>query len=174
MVGFDIFVLMIVSLCAIGGFLRGFVQEVLSLGAWAAAILAIRFLHPDLTAAIYAFIGSPTTSAILAFALLLLVPLAVIRFGANWLGRKSRASVLGPLDRVLGFGFGGLKGVVITVIAFSLLVLGYDMVWGEKGRPLWLIEARSYQFVDASSKAMVEIIAERRARLADSETEADL
>ncbi|WP_137679247.1 CvpA family protein [Aurantiacibacter suaedae] len=174
MVGFDIIVLVIVGLCAIGGFLRGFVQEVLSLGAWAAAILAIHFLHPDLTAAIYAFIGSPTTSAILAFALLLLVPLVVIKFSANWLGKRSRASVLGPLDRVLGFGFGGLKGVVITVIAFSLLVLGYDMVWGTKGRPLWLIEARSYQFVDASSKALVEIIAERRARLTDGEAETDL
>ena len=171
MVGFDIIVLVIVGLCAVGGFLRGFVQEVLSLGAWAVAILAIHFLHPDLTAAIYAFIGSPNTAAILAFALLLLVPLAVIRFGAQWLGRKSRASVLGPLDRVLGFGFGALKGVVVTVVAFSLLVLGYDMVWGENGRPEWIVEARSYQFVDASSKALVEIIAERRALLTGSEEE---
>ena len=169
MAGFDIIVLVIVGLCAVGGFLRGFVEEVLSLGAWAVAILAIRFLHPDLTATIYAFIGSPNTAAILAFALLLLVPLALVRFSAAWLGRKSRASVLGPLDRVLGFGFGALKGVLITVVAFSLLVLGYDMVWGEKGRPLWIVEARSYQFVDASSKALVEIIAERRALLSDSE-----
>tara|TARA_A100001391_G_scaffold129559_1_gene88688 strand:+ start:34148 stop:34672 length:525 start_codon:yes stop_codon:yes gene_type:complete len=174
MVGFDIIVLVIVGFCAIGGFLRGFVQEVLSLGAWAAAILAIHFLHPDLTAVIYAFIGSPTTSAILAFALLLLVPLVVVKLGAKWLGSKSRASVLGPLDRVLGFGFGGLKGVVITIIAFSMMVLGYDMVWGDEGRPVWIVEARSYQFVDASSKALVELIAERRARLATSEAEAGL
>ena len=174
MAGFDIIVLVIVGVCAIGGFLRGFVQEVLSLLAWGAAIIAIHYLHPDLTAAVYAFVGSPTTAAILAFAMLLLVPLAVIRFGAKWLGQKSRNSVLGPIDRVLGFGFGALKGVVITVIAFSLLVLGYDMIWGAKGRPVWIAEARSYQFVDASSKALVEIIAERRARLAADEEEAGL
>lgn len=169
MTGFDIIVLLIVAVSAIGGFTRGFVQEVLSLFAWVLAIFAIRYLHTDLTAAILEFMGSPITASILAFALLLLIPYAAMKLIARIAGQSSRQSVLGPIDRVLGFGFGALKGVVIVVIAFSLLVLGYDTVWGSKGRPLWILEARSYQLVDAGSRAMVQIIAERRERLQSDE-----
>jgi membrane protein required for colicin V production len=161
--GFDIIVLLIVGVAAVGGFLRGFVQEILSLAAWVLAVLAIRYLHTDLTTALSAYLDSPTSGAILAFALLLLIPYAAMKLIAGHAGKRSRTSVLGPIDRVLGFGFGAVKGVMIVVIAFSLLVLGYDTVWGDAGRPQWIAQARSYQFVDAASKAMVEIIAERRA-----------
>lgn len=171
MTGFDIIVLLIVAVGAIGGFMRGFVQEVLSLAAWVLAILAIRYLHTDLTAAILDFMGSPITAAILAFALLLLIPYTAMKLIARIAGRSSRKSVLGPIDRVLGFGFGALKGVIIVVVAFSLLVLGYDTVWGAKGRPAWIAEARTYQLVDAGSRAMVQIIAERRARLLHEDAE---
>jgi membrane protein required for colicin V production len=162
MATFDIIVLLLVGVAAIGGFMRGLVQEVLSLAAWVLAILAIRYLHTDLTAALYGYLGSSTGAAILAFTLLLLIPYAGMKLIAGRAGRSSRGSILGPLDRMLGFGFGAVKGVVIVVIAFSLLVLGYDTVWGAQGRPVWIVEARTYQFVDAASRAMVQIIAERR------------
>ena len=68
MTGFDIIVLLIVLVAAIGGFMRGFVQEVLSLASWVLAVLAIRFLHTDLTAALFGFIGTPSGAAVLAFA----------------------------------------------------------------------------------------------------------
>ena len=171
MTGFDIIVLLIVGVGAIGGFTRGFVQEVLSLAAWVLAVFAIHYLHTDLTAAILGFMGSPITAGIFAFALLLLIPYAAMKLIARIAGRKSRQSALGPIDRVLGFGFGAVKGVIIVVIGFSLLVLGYDTVWGAKGRPLWIAEARTYQLVDAGSRAMVQIISERRERLV-SEDEA--
>lgn len=169
MTGFDIIVLLLVGVGAIAGFMRGFVQEVLSLAAWVLAVLAIRYLHTDLTAAIFEFMGSPVTASILAFALLLLVPYAGMKLIASIAGRKSRESVLGPIDRVLGFGFGAMKGVIIVVIAFSLLVLGYDTIWGAAGRPVWITEARTYQLVDAGSRAMVQIIDERRTRLQEND-----
>jgi len=165
MTGFDIVVLLVVGVAAAGGFMRGFVQETLSLGAWVLSVLAIRFLHSDLTGVIDAFVLAPTSSAILAFALLLLIPYAAMKLIAGRAGRKARASVLGPVDRVLGFGFGAVKGVMVVVFAFSLMALGYDAVWGAAGRPLWIAEARSYQFVDAASKALVEMIAQRRAQI---------
>ena len=171
MTGFDIIVLLIVGVGAIGGFMRGFVQEVLSLGAWILAVFAIHYLNTDLTAAILDFMGSPITASILAFALLLLIPYAAMKLIARVAGRKSRQSVLGPVDRVLGFGFGAVKGVIIVIVAFSLLVLGYDTIWGAKGRPLWIAEARTYQLVDAGSRAMVQIIEERRARINGDEDE---
>ncbi|MDE1466730.1 CvpA family protein [Aurantiacibacter sp. D1-12] len=173
MTGFDIIVLLLVGVGAIGGFMRGFVQEVLSLAAWVLAVFAIRFLHTDLTAAILEFMGSPVTASILAFTMLLLIPYAAMKLIARIAGRTARNSVLGPIDRVLGFGFGAVKGVIIVIIAFSLLALGYDTVWGAQGRPPWISEARTYQLVDSGSRAMVQIIQERRARLSDEDAEAE-
>src|SRR5688572_9472970 len=165
MTGFDIIVLLIVGVAAIGGFMRGFVQEILSLVAWALAIFAIRFLHTDLTMFLYDYIGTPSGASVLAFALLLLIPYAAMKLIARAAGRSARNSVLGPIDRVLGFGFGGVKGVIIVVMAFSLLVLGYDTAWGPTGRPTWMTTARTYSFVNAASDAMVHLIDERQRRL---------
>lgn len=168
MTGFDFIVLLIVGVTAIGGFLRGFVQEVMSLAAWVFSVLAIRYLHQDMSQTIEAYVGGETAPAILAFALLLLIPYAAMKLIVAKAERSARSSVLGPIDRVLGFGFGAVKGVVIVVVAFSLLVLGYDTIWGAAGRPIWIVEARTYPFVDAASREMVQIIAERRAALVDN------
>lgn len=173
MTGFDWIVLGIVGLAAAGGFMRGFVQEMFSLAAWVLAVLAIRFLHTPLTEALASYIGRDITTAVLAFALLLLIPYAAMKVIANNVSGASRGSVLGPIDRVLGFGFGALKGAVIVVIAFSLLVLGYDGIWGFKGRPDWISGARSYDLVDASSRSMVEMVAERREQLRDEREAAE-
>jgi membrane protein required for colicin V production len=168
MTGFDIAVLLLVGLGAITGFLRGFVQEMLALLAWVFALFAIHRLHTPLTVSLEPTVGTESGAAVLAFALLLLVPYAVVKLIANWLGAKSRASLLGPIDRVLGFGFGAIKGLIIVVLAFSVLVLGYDTVWGIGGRPDWIKQARSYRFVNASSEALVTMIAERRQAAAEA------
>ena len=160
--GFDYIVLVFVGVAAIGGFMRGFVQEVLSLAAWGLAIFAIHYLHTDLTAWLTVQLGTESGTSLLAFALLLLIPYAGMKLIAGRMGRASRASLLGPIDRVLGFGFGMVKGVVITVMAFSLLVLGYDTVWGVDGRPAWIVSARSYPFINSASDAMVDMIEQQR------------
>ncbi|MBX9899025.1 MAG: CvpA family protein [Qipengyuania sp.] len=173
MTGFDFIVLGIVAIAAIGGFMRGFVQEVFSLAAWIFAAFAIRFIHTPLTMALGGYMGYGISTAILAFALLLLIPYAAMKVIANNLGSAARSSPLGPIDRVLGFGFGGLKGVVVVIIAFSLLVLGYDTVWGMGGRPTWITTARSYDLVDSGSRSLVEIIAERRAEVRERQPVAE-
>jgi membrane protein required for colicin V production len=170
MTGFDIIVLLIVGVAAVGGFMRGFVQEVMSLAAWVLAVLAVRYLHTDLTEFLFQFIGTPSGAAVLAFVLLLLIPYAAIKLIASRAGRSARNSVLGPIDRVLGFGFGAVKGVIIVVMAFALLALGYDTTWGAAGRPTWMTTARTYSFVNAAADAMVQLIDERQRRL---ENEAD-
>jgi len=172
MTGLDIIVLLVVAVAAIGGFMRGFVQEVLSLAAWILAIFAIRYLHTDLTAFLANYIGTTTSAALLAFALLLLIPYAAMKLIAGRLGKATRNSLIGPFDRVLGFGFGAVKGVIMAVIAFSVLVLGYDTVWGPQGRPEWIVTARSYPFINAGSEAMVQLIEARRDRLEEDDAAA--
>lgn len=162
MTAFDLIVLIIVGVAAVGGFMRGFVQEILSLAAWVLALFAIRAMHTPLTAVIEPYLDSPTGASLLAFALLLLIPYTAMKLIAGRMGEASRLSMLGPIDRVLGFGFGAVKGAIIVVLAFSLLVLGYDSIWGVAGRPTWITTARTYPVVNASSDALVEMIHSRR------------
>lgn len=172
MTGFDIAVLLLVGAGAIFGFIRGFVQEILALAAWVVAIIAIRYQHAHLTTFLEPQVGSGSGAAVLAFALLLIVPYACVKLIANRLGAASRSSVLGPIDRVLGFGFGAVKGIIIVVMAFSILALGYDTAWGVAGRPAWITQSRAYAFVNASSEAMVTMIAEQRDAMAQAEAKA--
>lgn len=162
MAGFDALVLIIVGVAAIGGFMRGLLQEVLSLAAWVLAAFSIYYLHGPLTDQLSNFYNAEPATSILAFALLLLIPYAAMKLIANNAGEASRNSILGPIDRVLGFGFGAVKGTLITVFAFSVMVLGFDTVWGYKGRPGWIVEARTYQAADAFSRQLVGLIDARR------------
>lgn len=162
---FDIIVLLLIGFAAIGGFIRGLVQEVLSLAAWILAAFAVYYLHGPLTEGLRNLYNAEPATPILAFVLLLLIPYAAMRVIANNAGQASRNSILGPIDRVLGFGFGAVKGVLIVVFAFSIVAIGFDDVWGYKGRPTWITTARTYPAVDTFSREMVQFIAGRRARL---------
>ncbi len=166
MTGFDYVVFLIVAVCAIGGFFRGFVEEVLALAAWCLSLFAVHYLHEPLTLWLEPHLTTETGAGVLAFVLLMLLPYLATRFVARSIGSASRSSVLGPIDRLLGFGFGAVKGFVLMVLAFSLMVFGYDVVWGVKGRPLWITEARTYPFLNAASDELMTMIADRRSEAA--------
>lgn len=168
MTGFDYVVFLIVAVCAIGGFFRGFVEEVLALAAWCLSLFALHYLHEPLTLWLEPHLANETGAGVLAFVLLMLLPWLVTRYLARAIGSASRNSVLGPIDRLLGFGFGAVKGFVLMVLAFSLMVFGYDVVWGINGRPLWITEARTYPFLNAASEELMTMIADRRSEAADA------
>lgn len=168
MTGFDIAVLTLIALGAITGFMRGFIQEVFALAAWVLALVAIRVLHTPLSEGLVPYVGNTSGASVLAFVLLLLIPYAIVKLLSDRLGSASRNSVIGPIDRVIGFGFGAIKGAVIVVMGFSVLVLGYDTVWGAGGRPNWITQARTYPFINAGSEELVKLIGERRREAAEA------
>lgn len=163
--GLDIIIIIIVGVAAIGGFMRGLVQEVLSLASWIMAAFALHFLHPPLTKGLSELYPGGPAVALLAFALLLLIPYAAMKVIIGTASGPSDGAVLGPVDRVLGFGFGGIKGALIAVFAFSLLVTGFDDSWGFRGRPQWITGARTYAAADAFSRQLLPAIAVRRDQL---------
>jgi membrane protein required for colicin V production len=170
MTGFDIAILLLVGVMAITGFMRGFVEEMMALAAWVLALFAIRFLHQPVTEFFEPHVGTTSGAGVLAFALLMLVPYAMVKLLARKMGSATKSSFLGPIDRVLGFGFGAVKGMIVAVLAFSVLVLGFDTVWGAGGRPVWITQARTYPFVNAASEGLVKVLAERRRAAIQADT----
>ncbi|MFM7349950.1 MAG: CvpA family protein [Erythrobacter sp.] len=161
----DLIIAVIVIIAAVGGFLRGLVQEVLSLASWVMAALALHFLHPALTEGLRGIYPSEPGVSLLAIALLLLIPYAAMKVIIGNVSGASDGAVLGPIDRVLGFGFGVVEGALIAVFAFALLVTGMDDTWGWHGRPSWMTEARTYAGADAFSRQLLPQIAVRRDKL---------
>jgi membrane protein required for colicin V production len=120
-------------------------------------------LHAPATSALAETIESETSAAIVAFLAIVIVIYALGRCIAKSLGARSRKSLLGPFDRVLGFGFGMLKGLMMATLIFLLLVMGYGMFFGaDEERPEWMTGSRTYPLLNASGTAMSDFVQENR------------
>lgn len=159
----DILVLLAIGGAAILGFMRGFVTELLSLFAWVAIVFLLKIFHTPVTHMLSGMVGTVTGAAVLAFALITGATYFGGRMIAGALGTRTRDSVLGPLDRALGFGFGALKGLILSSLAFLLVVLVTDtMRGGPSHRPEWLTIARTYPMLNATSASIADFVDRRR------------
>lgn len=159
----DIIVLLAVGGAAVLGVMRGFVTEVLSLGAWLLVVLALRLLHTPLAAMLAAPVGTVQGAAVLAFALIAGVTFFGGRLIANAIGSRTRSGFLGPVDRALGLGFGALKGLILVSLGFLLVTLVVDTVGGGPSRrPDWMTQSRSYPLLNATSASIAEFVDRRR------------
>jgi membrane protein required for colicin V production len=71
--------------------------------------------------------------------------------------------VLGPVDRVLGGGFGVIKGLLAATLFFLFANLATDLVYGaEAERPAWMTDSRTYPLLNASGRAIVDWVETRR------------
>lgn len=163
MTAMDIIVLLLMGGNGVIGFRRGFVCEALSLVGLVVAIAAVRLFHAPFADMITGLIGTEGGAVVLSFALVFGVTWFLGRMVARWIGGGVRGSLLGPVDRVLGFGFGALKGLLIATVAFVGFAMLYDMVYGEEApRPGWMRHSRTYPLLNASGRAMSQWLAERR------------
>lgn len=172
MTALDIIVLLLVGGLGIGGFRKGFVTESLSLAAWVAGFAAVKLLHTPVAAWLAEPVGTEGGASVLAAALLFGVTFTGGRLIAGRIGNASKASALGGFDRVLGFGFGAVKGLLAASFAFLLFSLVYDTVYGgDAERPLWMSESRTFPLLNATSRALVDFVGERqRGGVADGNT----
>ena len=159
----DIMVLLSLGTGAIFGLLRGFIIEVFSLAAWVAGIAAVRLLHAPVAALLGGPVGTSGGAALLAVALLFGAAFLTVRIAGSTLGTRLRGTVLGPVDRALGLGFGVLKGLIAATLSFLLMSLVYDTINGAKAaRPDWMTSSRSWPLLRVSSQAIVSLVESRR------------
>ena len=163
MTALDIFVILLLLGGGAVGFVRGFVYEVLSLLAWVAAIAAIKLFHTQLSSGLAPHVGTAEGAAVLAFALLFLPTFVLVKLLARSIGYKTRKSILGPVDRFLGGGFGLVKGLLAATLFFLFANLATDLIYGPQAdRPEWMAKSRTYPLLNASGRAIVDWVETRR------------
>jgi membrane protein required for colicin V production len=167
MTALDVFVFLLLIGGAAVGFVRGFVHEVVSLLAWVVAIAMLKLFHTQLWSGLEnSFHTSPAAGAVLAFALLFVPSFLLVKLLARTIGGKTRRhAVLGPIDRVLGGGFGLVKGLLAATLFFLLANLATDMVYGpQSDRPHWMTRSMTYPLLNASGRGIVDWVQARRGR----------
>ncbi|MBB4153109.1 membrane protein required for colicin V production [Sphingomonas jinjuensis] len=159
----DTIVLLLVAGSALLGLKRGFVTEVLSLFAWVGIVAALKLFHIPLAAVFSRYVGTPSGAAVLAFVVIAGGVYIGGRLVANAIGKRTRTSVLGPIDRALGFGFGALKGLILASLGFLLAALLVDTArGGPSRRPDWMTRSRTYPLLNATSAGIADFVDRRR------------
>jgi len=123
------------------GLVRGLVFEVLSALGWVAAYFGAQWLAP--LAEPYIHVGDPGSALNhgVAFASAFLVTLVVWSLAARLVRALVHATPLSPVDRLLGAGFGLVRGVVV-LMALATLVgltpLQRSPAWQQSEGVIWL------------------------------------
>jgi membrane protein required for colicin V production len=163
MTALDIIVLLLVVGGIVRGAMRGFVGELLSIASWVAAIFALKLFHTPVSGALEGAVGTSAGAAVLAFALVFGIVFIVGKLIARRIGGATRRSVIGPIDRILGAGFGALKGLIIATLLYLAVNLVYDTIQGQTApRPEWMAKSRTYPLLYASGRAIVDFVQWRR------------
>lgn len=153
--GFDWVVLVLVGLLSTAGLMRGFTHEALSLAGWIGAAIVVRFFHQDATVWLSPRVGGDAPGAIIAFLLLFFGTVIAARLLAGAVGGAAKRSVLGLMDRLLGLGFGALKGVILASVLFLLAQFATGLFDDDRTPPDWLLKSRSAPLLALSANAMV-------------------
>jgi membrane protein required for colicin V production len=119
--GFDWFLVVAVAVSTAAAFSRGIIRVLFSIGGLIAGILIASWNYESLALRLRPWIGWSDTAEILAFLLILISVVVVFGLVASLLRRTVSAVGLGIVDRLLGAGFGLLRGCLIGVVAMMVI-----------------------------------------------------
>jgi membrane protein required for colicin V production len=152
----DLIIIAILALSALLAFMRGFVREVLSIGAWVGAALATIYGFPIAQPYARKYIEVALFADIAAGVAIFIVALIVLTVLSHALSRNVRSSALGAVDRSLGLLFGLVRGAVLVCLAYLV------MAWAipQEDRPVWVAEARALPLVQQGAGLLLKILPE--------------
>ena len=116
----DLTVFGFVGVSGLLAFARGFVREVLGIGAWIGAVAAAIVALPTMRTYVRHWFERPDWVDPVSFIVVFLTSLIVLIMIAGVLGRAVRRSALGGVDRTLGLVFGLARGAAVVIVAYIL------------------------------------------------------
>ena len=142
---FDAAVIGVMLLSCLFAFFRGFVREVLSLGAWIGAAVVTVYYFPEVAAKLQPHFKSQVgatgvgtlgiyTCALIAFSIFNAVILKFVRSGKE----------VGMLDNLLGLFFGVARGALLISLGFFILT----MAMPEDEYPDWIKTSLSRPYAE--------------------------
>ncbi|GHD49757.1 colicin V biosynthesis protein [Thalassobaculum fulvum] len=152
----DLIILLVLLLSGLLAFLRGFVQEVLSVASWIGALFVAVYGYVHLQPFARQLVTVNTTIADAAAGLVLfLFALVVFVIVSRFLARTLSMAGLGALDRTLGFLFGLARGAALVCLAYLLILWA---VPERKDHPAWLTQARALPLIEEGAEFLWSLV----------------
>lgn len=149
--GFDIVVLLILFISGLMALSRGFVREIVSIIALVAGIVAALFLFGRFQGLANEHIKPPwLADGALGLGAFFLAYL-LVTFILRGFTKKLQGREVGFFDRILGFGFGAARGVLIA----SLFVVIFRAASDDNTVPEWLEETTFYPVLSPIAEKMM-------------------
>ena len=135
----DIILLLVMLVSGLLAMIRGFMREILSIGAWGVAALVTLYSYPRVLPLAKQYFTSdwwprPCRPAVYSSPRCLIVSIITARISDMVLDSR-----VGALDRTLGFLFGLGRGLIIVVVAF----LFFAWLVPDRSQPEWVRSAKS-------------------------------
>jgi len=135
----DIILLAVMLISGLLAMIRGFMREILSIGAWGVAALVTLYSYSRLLPLAKQYFNSDMVAAGVSAGGVFLATLLIVSIITARISDMVLDSRVGALDRTLGFLFGLARGLVIVVVAY----LFFDWLVPAKSQPSWVQTAKS-------------------------------
>ena len=152
----DVLVVAVILVSAGFAAWRGFVQESLSIFAWAAAAFASLYFGPSVVPLLNGVL-SGWGALIAGYAAVFLVVVIPLSFMSFRFSESVRHSPVNALDRSLGMVFGVVRGLAIV----GILYLVFSMIVPIPKQPGWMTQARLLPLVQSSGEVLLALIPDR-------------
>jgi len=152
----DLAVIAVIVVSGVFAFVRGFVHELLAIGAWIGAAIITVFALPHVLPYARQIIAVELAADIGAGVALFLFVLIALSILTHWLARRVRESSLGALDRSLGLLFGLLRGAAVVCLAWIALLWALP----RQDHPDWITEARTRPLVEQGAGLLIGLLPE--------------
>jgi len=150
----DIILLVVMLISGLLAMIRGFMREILSIGAWGVAALVTLYSYSRMLPVAKQYIASDMVAAGASIGAVFLVSLLVVSLITIHIAVLVLDSRVGALDRTLGFLFGLGRGLIIVVVAF----LFFAWLVPERSQPEWVRGAKSKVVLQSTGQWLMSML----------------
>ena len=150
----DIILLAVMLISGLLAMVRGFMREILSIGAWGIAALVTLYSYPRVLPFAKQYISSDMVAAGASVGAVFLLTLLIVSIITVRISDMVLESRVGALDRTLGFLFGLGRGLIIVVVAF----LFFAWLVPDRSQPEWVRGAKSKVVLQSTGQWLMSML----------------
>ena len=150
----DILLLVVMLISGLLAMIRGFMREILSIGAWGVAAVVTLYSYSRVLPIVKGYVASDSVAAGVTIGSVFLITLLVVSIVTVRISDMILDSRVGALDRTLGFLFGLGRGLIIVVVAF----LFFAWLVPERSQPDWVRGAKSRVVLESTGQWLMSML----------------
>jgi membrane protein required for colicin V production len=150
----DVILLIVMLVSGLLAMIRGFMREILSIGAWGVAALVTLYSYSRVLPIAKQYISSDMVAAGASVAGVFLITLLIVSVITVRISDLVLDSRVGALDRTLGFLFGLGRGLIIVVVAF----LFFAWLVPDRSQPEWVRGAKSRIVLQSTGQWLMSML----------------